>query len=360
MISTPSPPADSDKMNVAGRVITVCAGVLLLVLLVGLWYWPLIRGTSKAQQCALDVPSQSRGAVPTAVNPAKLVLADGQTTTLPFDRGQVAKTLTIRYNINGTILDAQQFPNLRVDQLDFLRYDDAALPTSRVRVAAWYQAGHVVLKVCVNRSGSKLADPGMYQSTVSIVDPRISPIDTQVTVTLNYPDWTRILVLLFLAVFAGTWYIWILRQKGEAERAISWGFFKWCGSMIGVLSIAAGTIAAFAIYNATYLRSDGWGSSAQQPIALLGAMFTAFVTGAATVHIGAAAGEARAARREPVLLKAARLEGEATRLRQTEVARQTEAARQAEGARQDEEEQEAPAVPQDQAAPKPEVGEGRV
>jgi hypothetical protein len=325
MTSTTGSAADSDKLSVTGRVITVGAGVLLLALLAGLWYWPSMEGTPKAQSCALNAPAQSTGPVPTPVTPAKLVMADGQTTILPFDRGEVAKTLTIRYNINGTIPGAQQFPNLRVDYLDFLRFDEAALPASRVKVAAWYEDGHVVLQVCVDRSGSKLADPGIYQSTVSIVDPRIAPIDTQVTITLNYPNWTRVLVLMILAALGGTWYIWILRQKDEGERAISWGFFKWCGSMIGVLSIAAGTIAAFAIYNATYLRSDSWGSSPQQPIGLLGAMFTAFVTGAATVHIGVAAGEARAARREPALQKAARLEREATQLRQAESARQTEA-----------------------------------
>jgi hypothetical protein len=340
MTSTSGSAADPDKMSVMGLVITVVAGVFLLTLLVGLWYWPSVGGTPKAQQCPFNNPAQSAGPVPTAVKPAKLVLADGQITNLPFDRGQVAKTLTIRYNIDGTIPRAQQFPNLKVDQLDFLRYDDSALPTSRVKVAAWYQSGHVILKVCVNRSGSKLADPGVYQSTVSIVDPRVTPIDTQVTAALNYPDWTRILDLLALAALAGTWYIWILRQKTEGEHAISLGFFKWCGSMIGVLSIAAGTIAAFTIYNATYLRSDSWGSSMQQPIALLGAMFTAFVAGAATVHIGAAAGEARAARREPALQKAARLDQEAekrhqeaTHLRQAETAREAETARQAEADR---------------------------
>jgi hypothetical protein len=337
MTSAKGTVADSDKMSVTGRVITVVAGVLLLALLAGLWYRPFLGGAPEAQQCAFNAPKQSAGHVPTTVKPAKLVLADGQSTTLPFDRGQVAKTLTIRYNINGTIPGAQQFPNLKIDQLDFLRYDDAALPASRVKVAAWYQSGHVLLKVCVNRSGSKLADPGIYLSTVSIVDPRVVSTDTQVSITLNYPDWTRILALLVLAALAGTWYIWILRQKNEEEHAISSGFFKWCGSMIGVLSIAAGIVAAFTIFNATYLRGDSWGSSAEQPIALLGAMFTAFVAGAATVHVGAAAGEARAARREPALQKAVRLEHEADRLkleaaqvRQAETDRQAEADRKAE------------------------------
>ena len=351
MTSASGPAVDPDKMSVTGQVITAVAVVVFfLALLVGLWYWPSLNGTPKAQQCAFNRPAQSAGPVPTAVKPAKLVPADGQITTLPFDRGQVAKTLTIRYNINGTIPGAQRFPNLKVDQMDFLRYDNSALPASRVKVAAWYQSGHVVLKVCFNRSGSKLADPGIYQSTVSIVDPRITQIDTQVTITLNYPNWTRILVLLALAAFAGTWYIWILRQKTEGEHAISLGFFKWCGSMLGVLSIAAGTIAAFTIYNATYLRSDSWGSSMQQPIALLGAMFTAFVAGAATVHIGAAAGEARAARREPAMQKAARLDQEADKRHQeADHIRKAEADRKAE--------EDSRAGQEDQAALGPEVSE---
>jgi hypothetical protein len=220
MTSTSGSAADHDKMSVTGLVITVVAGVFLLALLVGLWYWPSIGGTPKAQPCAFNNPAQSAGPVPTAVKPAKLVLADGQVTTLPFDRGQVAKTLTIRYNIDGTIPGAVQF--LTSKSISGFCYDDSALPTSRVKVAAWYQSGHVVLKVCVNRSGSKLADPGVYQSTVSIVDPRVTPIDTQVTATLNYPDWTRILDLLALAALAGTWYIWILRQKTEGNTRYPW------------------------------------------------------------------------------------------------------------------------------------------
>ena len=120
--------------------------------------------------------------------------------------------------------------------------------------------------------------------------------------------------------------------------------------MLGVLSIAAGTIAAFTIYNATYLRSDSWGSSMQQPIALLGAMFTAFVAGAATVHIGAAAGEARAARREPAMQKAARLDQEADKRHQ-----EADHIRKAEADRKVEEDSRA--GQEDPAALGPEVSE---
>jgi hypothetical protein len=165
-----------------------------------------------------------------------------------------------------------------------------------VKVAAWYQSGRVLLKLCVDRSGSKLADPGTYQGTVSIVDPRVNRVDVPIIVTLSYPSWQLVLELLVLAVFAGSWYIWVLKQKKASDLAIGWEFVKFCGSMIGVLSIGAGVVAALGVYNATYLSSDSWGSSAEQPLALLGAMFSAFLAGATTVHVGAAAGQARDSR----------------------------------------------------------------
>jgi hypothetical protein len=43
---------------------------------------------------------------------------------------------------------------------------------------------------------------------------------------------------------------------------------------------------------ATYLNSTTWGSSSGQVFALIGAMFSAFLAGSATVHIGAKAGQA--------------------------------------------------------------------
>jgi hypothetical protein len=134
--------------------------------------------------------------------------------------------------------------------------------------------------------------------TVSIVDSRVSRVDVPITVTLSYPTWQFVLELLVLAVFAGSWYIWVLQDKEPEEMAINWGFIKWCGSMIGVLSIGAGVVAALSVYNASYLNSASWGYAANQPLSLLGAMFTAFLAGAATVHIGAEAGRARDAKKD--------------------------------------------------------------
>jgi hypothetical protein len=261
--------------------------------------WAFMLSQPKAVPCTFSgEPSQALGSPAQSAKPAKLVLITGQTTTLAFYRALTNKTLTIQYGVNGTIPDVGtgQHPDLNVVQQSFLRSDQAALPANRIEVAAWYQSGRVLLQVCVERSGLKLADPGTYVGTVSIVDPRVNRVDVPITVSLSYPTWQNVLELLVLAVLAGSWYIWVLQEKKAADHAISWAFIRWCGTMIGVLSIAAGVIAAIGVYNASYLNSDSWGYTVSQPLALLGAMFTAFLAGAATVHIGAAAGKARDAR----------------------------------------------------------------
>jgi hypothetical protein len=255
----------------------------------------------KATPCTFSSePIQALGSPAQPARPAKLILISGQTTTLAFSRALTTKTLTIQYGVNGTIpeVGTGQYPNLKVIPQAFLRSDQAALPANRVKVAAWYQSGRVFLQLCVDRSGFKLADPGAYVGTVSIVDPRVSRVDVPITVTLSYPTWQDVLELLVLAVFAGSWYIWVLQDKQPSDRAISWHFITWCGSMIGALSIAAGVVAAVGVYNASYLNSASWGYTVSQPLALLGAMFTAFLAGAATVHIGAKAGDARRQRAE--------------------------------------------------------------
>jgi hypothetical protein len=255
----------------------------------------------KATPCIFSgQPGQALGFPSQPVKPVKLILINGQTTTLAFYRALTTKTLTIQYGVNGTIPDvgSGQYPNLDVIQQAFLRSDQTALPTNQIRVAAWYQNGRVLLELCVQRSGSKFADPGTYVGTVSITDSRVNRVDVPITVTLSYPTWQFVLELLVLAVFAGSWYIWVLQDKDPEDLAIGWGFIRWCGSMIGVLSIGAGVVAALGVYNASYLNNASWGYPANQPLSLLGAMFTAFLAGAATVHIGAAAGNARDAKKK--------------------------------------------------------------
>jgi hypothetical protein len=265
--------------------------------------WGLFSSPAHPMPCKFPgIPRQAAGAppaLPVNYKPAKLVLINGQTTTLQFNRALATKTLTIQYGISGAATGAipesgaSQFPRLQVaDPLGFIRDDQEPLPGDQVTVASWVQNGRVLLKICVQRSGPGFADPGSYQGTVSIVDPRAGRVDVPVVVTLSYPSWQWIMALLVLAVLAGAWYFWVLQAKKASEIAIGWGFVDFYATMLGVLSAGAGTVAAFGVYTAAYLNAATWGSSSAQVFALFGAMFSAFLAGSATVHIGAKAGQA--------------------------------------------------------------------
>lgn len=297
---TTDPPAGVSRGRKWARALTLLV-ILALVVLFPVWQWS--SSPARATACKFPgIPQQAAGslpALPATYKPAKLVLISGQTTTLEFNRALATKTLTIQYGISGastvTIPDSgpSQFPQLQVaDPLGFIRDDQEPLPGESVSVASWVQNGRVLLKLCVQRSGPGFADPGTYQGTVSIVDPRVGRVDVPIVVTLSYPSWQRIMALLVLAVLAGAWYVWVLQAKKAAQIAIGWGFVDFYATMLGVLSASAGVVAAFGVYTATYLNSTTWGSSSGQVFALFGAMFSAFLAGSATVHIGAKAGQA--------------------------------------------------------------------
>jgi hypothetical protein len=283
----------------AARVLTLIV-MAAVVLLFPAWW--MLSAPAKPAPCKFSgIPDQAAGsppALPVNYKPAKLVLISGQTTTLAFNRTVATKTLTIQYGISGAGAipgtGASEFPDLQVAApLGFIRDDDQEpLPGDRVAVASWVQNGRVLLKVCVQRSGPGFADPGTYQGTVSIVDPRVGRVDVPVVVTLSYATWQLIMFLLVGAVLAGAWYVWVLQAKKPDQAAIGWDFVDFYSTMLGVLSIGAGIVAAFGVYSATYLNSTTWGSSSGQVFALIGAMFSAFLAGSATVHIGAKAGQA--------------------------------------------------------------------
>jgi hypothetical protein len=256
---------------------------------------------SPAGPCKIaGAPRQPAGipAVPESYTPVKLILTGGQDTTLTFGRALGSKTLTLQYGVGTTqngiatpVLMAGRYPRLQVaDPLGFSSADQVPIPGGQVRALAWVQNDRVLLRICVQRESAQQPPPGTYQGTVSIVDSRVERVDVPVTVTMSYPSWQWIMELLAGAVLLGTWYSWALRDKTSTNSALGWTFVDWCGSMLGILSIGAGTVAAFGVYTATYLNGTAWGSDVTQYFTLFGAMFSAFLAGAATVHIGAQAG----------------------------------------------------------------------
>jgi hypothetical protein len=263
--------------------------------------WFLVSGSPHSRPCSFPgIPQQvakTPPAEPASFKPVKLVLISGQATTLAFNRDLGVKTLTLQYGVNGVIpfTGTNQSPQLAAnDLLGFIRDDQEALPGGKlVAVKAWVQNGRVLLKVCIDRTGAGFAAPGSYQGTVSIVDPRVSPVSIPVTVTLDWPIWQWVMELLVVAALVGTWYVWVLQAPKNATSGAPVSLLDFCSNKLGVLSIGAGIVAAFGVYNATYLNSVTWGSSSGQIFALFGAMFSAFLAGATAVHVSSKAGQAQ-------------------------------------------------------------------
>jgi hypothetical protein len=292
--------SDSLAARIARLLLRIALPLVALAALLSLFpVWYLVSGSRHSAPCTFPGIPQvvaSPPAEPASFKPVKLVLISGQATTLAFNRDLGPKTLTLQYGINGTIPFAggNQSPQLGAnDLLGFVRDDQEALPGSQVDVKSWVQNGRVLLKVCIDRTGAGFAAPGSYQGTISIVDPRVSPVSIPVTVTLDWPIWQWVMELLVAAAVAGTWYVWVLQApKNSAGAPVS--LLDFCSNKLGILSIGAGIVAAFGVYSATYLNSVTWGSSSGQVFALFGAMFSAFLAGATAVHVSSKAGQTQA------------------------------------------------------------------
>ena len=153
------------------------------------------------------------------------------------------------------------------------------------------QNGRVLLKVCIDRTGAGFAAPGSYQGTISIVDPRVSPVSIPVTVTLDWPIWQW--VMEGSCSWPPPWpgHGTSGSSRPRSIRAAPVSLLDFCSNKLGILSIGAGIVAAFGVYSATYLNSVTWGSSSGQVFALFGAMFSAFLAGATAVHVSSKAGQ---------------------------------------------------------------------
>jgi hypothetical protein len=96
---------------------------------------------------------------------------------------------------------------------------------------------------------------------------------------MQYTNGVFLLWLYFGAVIPGVWYVWVIRERRDGkEFALSLAFLSWIRTVDGIVAVVAGSVAAFGVYVAVYLRDPTWGSSALQPLTLHGGMYSAFVT----------------------------------------------------------------------------------
>jgi hypothetical protein len=164
-----------------------------------------------------------------------------------------------------------------------MRSDDASLRPKDIAAYARADGQILILRVCFYRNGiqnTNIGDPGLYSGSVTLDDSRlIAPVTVPITVTMQYTNGVFLLWLYVLAIIPGAWCLWVIREKRDGDqRAFSLDFLKWVFEVNGIVAIVSGSVAAFAVYVAVYLRDPTWGSSALQPVTLYGAMFSAFVT----------------------------------------------------------------------------------
>jgi hypothetical protein len=181
----------------------------------------------------------------------------------------------------------------------FTRADDASLqdPRRNIVVSAISDGKVLLLNACFRRSGNQsvsLGDPGSYSGSVTLDDNRLAaPVTVPITVTMQYPNGVFLLWLYAGAIIPGAWCLWVIRDKpAGTEDALGPKFFKWLITVYGVVAVVAGSVAAFAVYVAVYLRDPTWDGSTLHVLTLYGSMFSAFVTtaGIASLTGGKTAG----------------------------------------------------------------------
>ena len=205
-------------------------------------------------------------------------LESGQVEEVDFGRSVTSRAVTVYLDLSS-IPSGSAYFHVRINP--FARSDDAMLRPQNIVASAERDGTTLLLNVCFNRNGGRntnLGDPGSYAGSVTIDDSRLSsPVSVPVTVTMQYPNGVFLLWLYFGAIIPGAWCMWVIREKRDGD-ALSRDFPAWAKSIDGVVAIVAGSVSAFAVYIAVYLRDPTWGSSALQPLTLYGGMFSAFVT----------------------------------------------------------------------------------
>jgi hypothetical protein len=252
-----------------------------------------------------NLPNRPDG-LPATASPVALALTPDQPTTLKMGRSRTKRSLDVDYRPAASTtaagaagstqvadpLAALDGKYLRVDVSQFRRSDDdARLNAGKVIGTARVLGGQVRVTLCVDRrsaslTNSALGDAGSYSGSISIIDPRISRIDLPVTVLLAYPAWPVVLLLVLAAILAAAWASYIAKAGKTDNATFEWR--AWIASTttsIGIISIFAGTAAALAAYNGTYLASDQWQARPQDAIALVGASFTAFLAATTALHV---------------------------------------------------------------------------
>jgi hypothetical protein len=264
----------------------VLAGVIALIVIASL---PDLRNAFSGSLAEKNCPSASLSprkspgnSVVASAGSVAAKLRTGQREEVDFGRSMTSRSIVLYLDLSKAVPGSSRF---HVLVNSFTRSDDASLqdPARNIAASAISDKKTLLLSVCFKRSGNprtSLGDPGSYAGSVTIDDSRlVAPVTVPITVTMQYPNGVFLLWLYAGAIIPGTWCLWVIRDKpGGTESALNRRFFKWLITINGVVSIVAGSVAAFTVYVAVYLRNPTWAANALEVLTLYGGMFSAFVT----------------------------------------------------------------------------------
>jgi hypothetical protein len=271
----------------AGLAAATAALAVVVTLIVFSVLDALAMPTAAQQTCPdQSVPAGQIGHAGPGRGTLAAKIREGQNEEVDFGRSITARTLTLYLAMSAPATGARYF-SIHADP--FTRTDDATLANADILTRATSDGNTLIVTVCFIRekAGLSLGDPGSYTGSVTLDDSRLgSAVTIPVTVTMQYVHGMLLIWLYVAAVLPGIWCLWVLKTSRDGrEPAISREIFAWLRTVNGAVSVAAGSIAALSVYIATYLRDPTWGSSTIQPLALYGAMFSAFVTTAGLAQL---------------------------------------------------------------------------
>lgn len=243
---------------------------------------PTELATAPAPDDATAAPA-GEGASGTAT-PSEVPTGD-QSATPPVLEDIVAP-LPLQVRVNQFV--REDGTNLRLRGRGTEDGDAKALVTAN----AFSRRGVVLVELCVDRDGEPIGAPGRYEGSVTIVDPLVTPADVSFVVVLAYPNAGLVALLTLVAIAVAAIYSWRVHDVGgDADEPIRFhDFFGWLRKWRGLFAVSTGTVAAYVAYSATYLSNSVWGTSVTQFTAIVGAVFTAFVTAATTIIAGSRMG----------------------------------------------------------------------
>jgi hypothetical protein len=212
----------------------------------------------------------------------------GQLTSVAFGQSTGAKHLILLLTLDQALRSPTQPVQVRVDT--FRRGDDGRLDPKFILITSSVDGESVLLDVCFDRVGDHLGNPGTYLGSVTVVDPRLAgQVTIPITVTMQYVHEFRLLWLLVWGIIPGSWLLWMSKgRESEEPFFLSWRWFDWMLTPSGIIAVTTGSVAAFSVFVATYLKNPTWGASPTQSIALYGSMFSGFVATSHIAHAGAA------------------------------------------------------------------------